>query len=49
MLQNHELSAAQGFDRSYTFCGSKADVTRQIGNSVAPPVAAAITKSILGV
>ncbi|MCY2965198.1 MAG: DNA cytosine methyltransferase [Planctomycetota bacterium] len=49
MLQNHELSAAQGFPSSYVFCGNKGDVTRQIGNSVSPPVAAAITKSILGV
>ncbi|NBW11356.1 MAG: DNA cytosine methyltransferase [Caulobacteraceae bacterium] len=48
MLQNHELSAAQGFRPDYVFCGSKADVTRQIGNSVSPPVAAAITQAILG-
>lgn len=49
MLQNHELSAAQGFPASYVFCGSKSAVTRQIGNSVAPPVAAAITRAIAGV
>jgi DNA (cytosine-5)-methyltransferase 1 len=48
MLQNHELAAAQGFPASYVFCGSKAAVTRQIGNSVAPPVAAAITRAIAG-
>jgi DNA (cytosine-5)-methyltransferase 1 len=48
MLQNPELSAAQGFRPDYVFCGSKADVTRQIGNSVSPPVAAAITQTILG-
>jgi DNA (cytosine-5)-methyltransferase 1 len=48
MLQNHELSAAQGFPSDYTFCGGKADVTRQIGNSVSPPVAKAITQAILG-
>ena len=48
MLQNHELAAAQGFPAQYVFCGSKADVTRQIGNSVSPPVAAAITRAIAG-
>lgn len=49
MLHNYELSAAQGFDSSYVFCGTKSDITRQIGNSVSPPVAAAITRAILGV
>ena len=49
MLQNHELAAAQGFPGEYVFCGSKADITRQIGNSVSPPVAAAITWAIAGV
>lgn len=49
MLHNHELSAAQGFAPHYVFCGTKSDVTRQIGNSVSPPVAAAITRAILGV
>lgn len=48
MLQNHELAAAQGFSQEYRFCGTKADVTRQIGNSVSPPVAMAISKSIAG-
>lgn len=48
MLQNHELSAAQGFRPEYIFTGTKADVTRQIGNSVSPPVATAICQSIAG-
>lgn len=48
MLQNHELSAAQGFDSGYQFCGTKAEVTKQIGNSVSPPVAKAISMSIAG-
>jgi DNA (cytosine-5)-methyltransferase 1 len=48
MLQNHELAAAQGFPGEYVFCGSKADITRQIGNSVSPPVASAITRAIAG-
>lgn len=46
MLQNHELSAAQGFTPEYIFHGNKADVTRQIGNSVSPPVAKAITRAL---
>ena len=41
--------AAQGFAPHYVFCGTKSDVTRQIGNSVSPPVAAAITRAIAGV
>lgn len=43
MFQNHELAAAQGFPTTYQFRGTKADVTRQIGNSVSPDVAEAIT------
>lgn len=46
MLANHELSAAQGFPASYIFHGNKGDVTRQIGNSVSPNVAQAITEAI---
>jgi len=34
MLQPHELSAAQGFPRDYKFCGTKTDITKQIGNAV---------------
>jgi DNA (cytosine-5)-methyltransferase 1 len=49
MLTCRETAAAQGFRPDYVFCGSKRDQTKQIGNSVAPPVAAAITKSIFGV
>lgn len=48
MLANHELSAAQGFPSNYHFSGSKADVKKQIGNSVSPPVAAAITRTLAG-
>jgi DNA (cytosine-5)-methyltransferase 1 len=46
MLQNHELAAAQGFPNTYQFRGSRDQITRQIGNSVSPPVAAAITRAI---
>lgn len=48
MLSNPELSAAQGFPSSYIFTGNKSDVTRQIGNSVSPPVAKQITLAIAG-
>lgn len=48
MLQNHELAAAQGFPPDYQYSGTKAEVTKQIGNSVSPPVAKAITLSLLG-
>lgn len=48
MLANHELSAAQGFTPEYLFHGNKSDVTRQIGNSVSPPVAKAITQALAG-
>jgi len=34
MLQPHELAAAQGFPQNYKFCGTKTDITRQIGNAV---------------
>lgn len=47
MLANPELARAQGFRRDYIFHGTKSDVTRQIGNSVCPPVAEAITRVIL--
>lgn len=49
MLSNPELASAQGFSRSYIFHGTNADVTRQVGNSVSPNVAQAITQAILSV
>ncbi|MEL6110396.1 MAG: DNA cytosine methyltransferase, partial [Planctomycetota bacterium] len=48
MLSNEELARAQGFPCDYQFCGTKKDVTKQIGNSVSPPVAKAITEALLG-
>ena len=48
MLANEELAAAQGFPLDYQFCGNKKEVTKQIGNSVSPPVARAITEALLG-
>lgn len=47
MFQNHELSLAQGFPAEYIFCGGKADVTKQIGNSVSPVAAEAITRALM--
>lgn len=49
MLSNPELADAQGFPAGYIFKGNKADITRQIGNSVSPPVAEHITRAIAGV
>ncbi len=48
MLANSELAAAQGFPPDYQFCGTKVDVTKQIGNSVSPNVAKAITEALIG-
>lgn len=47
MLTNPELAAAQGFPSDYQWSGTKAEITKQIGNSVCPPVAEAITRAIL--
>lgn len=49
MLSNPELAAAQGFNADYKFHGTKAEITRQIGNSVSPSVAQAMTQAILSV
>lgn len=43
MWQNHELSAAQSFPRDYVFHGTKAEITKQIGNSVPPLLAKAVS------
>lgn len=48
MLSNPELSAAMGFRPDYWFAGNKADVTKQIGNAVSPPMAEALTKAMAG-
>ncbi len=42
MLANDELARAQGFPEGYALHGNKAEVTKQIGNAVCPPVAAAL-------
>lgn len=43
MFLNPELALAQGFRQEYIFSGNKGEVTRQIGNSVPPDVAEALT------
>lgn len=48
MLQNHELSAAQSFPSDYVFAGNKSEVTKQIGNSVPPLLAKAVTLACCG-
>jgi len=45
MLHPRELARAQGFPDDYVLCGSKANQVAKIGNSVCPPVAAAIVKA----
>jgi len=42
MLEPHELAVAQGFDPSYILTGTKSQKIARIGNSVCPPVAAAV-------
>ncbi len=48
MLQPRELANAQGFDPGYVLTGTKAQQIARIGNSVCPPVAAAIVRANLG-
>lgn len=49
MLQNPELAAAMSFDArgAYDFVGTKAEVTKQIGNAVPVRTAAALVTAIL--
>lgn len=47
MLQNHELAAAQGFDRGYQFQGNKSQQTKQIGNAVPVTLATRLVESLL--
>jgi len=47
MLQPHELAAAQGFPQDYKFCGTKTDITKQIGNAVPVNLSRELAKTIL--
>lgn len=49
MLQPHELAAAMGFstkEATYIFCGTKTDITAQIGNAVPVRTASALVSAI---
>lgn len=45
MLQPRELARAQGFHESYVLTGTKSSQVARIGNSVCPPVAAALVRA----
>lgn len=45
MLKPHELAAGQGFPKTYILTGSQSNQVAKIGNSVSPPVAAAIVRA----
>jgi DNA (cytosine-5)-methyltransferase 1 len=47
MLQPHELARAQGFPPEYVLTGTKSQQVAKIGNSVCPPVAAALVRANL--
>jgi DNA (cytosine-5)-methyltransferase 1 len=45
-LTHAEAARLQGFDDSHTWCGSKIEIARQIGNAVPPPLAAAVARAV---
>ena len=47
MLKPHELAAAQGFPQDYIFTGNRGEVVKQIGNSVCPKMAEALTSGYM--
>jgi DNA (cytosine-5)-methyltransferase 1 len=47
MLQPHELAAAQGFPQDYKFCGTKTEITKQIGNAVPVNLSRELAETIL--
>jgi DNA (cytosine-5)-methyltransferase 1 len=46
MLDCDELSRAQGFPDEYKYHGTRAEIVRQIGNAVCPPVSRALCETI---
>jgi len=44
MLKNHELKQAQGFEKEYILKGNITEQTKQIGNSVPPPLGKALSE-----
>ena len=47
MLQPRELATAQGFGPEYVLTGTKSSQVAKIGNSVCPPVAEALVRTLL--
>ncbi|MFQ1003918.1 DNA cytosine methyltransferase [Modestobacter sp. SSW1-42] len=45
-LTHAEAAVVQGFDDRHVWCGSKAEIARQIGNAVPPPLARAIARVV---
>jgi DNA (cytosine-5)-methyltransferase 1 len=48
MLQPHELAAAQGFPKGYSFTGNKSEQVKQIGNAVPANTAKALALCAMG-
>lgn len=46
-ITHAEAARIQGFDESFSWCGTKVSIARQIGNAVPPPLAEQIALSIL--
>lgn len=46
-LTHAEAARLQGFPPTFRWCGSKAQIARQIGNAVPPPLARAVAESVL--
>ncbi|MEU2349868.1 DNA cytosine methyltransferase [Modestobacter sp. NPDC013298] len=47
-LTHAEAAVVQGFDERHLWCGTKAEIARQIGNAVPPPLARAVAFSVAG-
>lgn len=47
-LTHAEAAVVQGFDERHVWCGSKAEIARQIGNAVPPPLARAVADVVAG-
>ncbi|MGY2001700.1 DNA cytosine methyltransferase [Blastococcus sp. SYSU DS1024] len=45
-LTHAEAAVVQGFDERHVWCGSKAEIARQIGNAVPPPLARAVAQVV---
>ncbi len=45
-LTHAEAAVVQGFDEGHVWCGSKAEIARQIGNAVPPPLARAVAEVV---